>query len=199
MSFNWVLDRIEICGLWRSSQHLKLLVLLLKPLLNHFYFVTGSIILLNIFLHWYSSLWQELVFWLCLQKKHVKCLNVKLEQPLFTWALKKVAFCPPTHTTAFWFMLFEVDHLNVLGNDISTSVINSSSFFLKKAFEVVSTLPSSQWELGELSSGCEGVSSSHIYYLPRTFTAQRRVSYPSSWNMKHEWASFSLIQFAAWA
>lgn len=132
MSFNWVLDRIEICGLWRSSQHLKLLVLLLKPLLNHFYFVTGSIILLNIFLHWYSSLWQELVFWLCLQKKHGKCLNVKLEQPLFTWALKKVAFCPPTHTTAFWFMLFEVDHLNVLGNDISASVINSSSFFKKK-------------------------------------------------------------------
>lgn len=173
MSFHWVLDWIEIWGLWRSSQHLKLLVLLLKPLLNHVYFVTGSIILLNIFVHWSSSLWgQELVFWLCLQKKHVKCLNVKLEQPLFTRALKKVAFCPPTHTTAFWFMLFEVDHLNVLGNDISACVINSSSF-LKKAFVLVSTLPSSQWELGGLSSGCEGVYLLHIYIISLALSLPR--------------------------
>ncbi len=37
-----MLDWIEV---WRPSQHLKLIVVLLKPLLNHFLFVAGCIIL----------------------------------------------------------------------------------------------------------------------------------------------------------
>ena len=41
-----MLDWTEIWGIWRPIQHLKLVVLLLKPFLNHC-FVAGHIILLK--------------------------------------------------------------------------------------------------------------------------------------------------------
>ena len=42
-----MLDWTEIWGIWRPSQHLKLVVVLLKPFLNHCCFVARSIILLK--------------------------------------------------------------------------------------------------------------------------------------------------------
>lgn len=38
---------IEIGGIWRPGQDLKLAVVLLKPLMNHFGFVAGHIIILK--------------------------------------------------------------------------------------------------------------------------------------------------------
>ena len=42
-----MLDWIEIWGIWRPNQHLELVVLFLKPFLNHFCSVEGRIILLK--------------------------------------------------------------------------------------------------------------------------------------------------------
>ena len=42
-----MLNWIEIWGMWRPSKHLKLVVVLLKPFLNHFLFVAQRIILLK--------------------------------------------------------------------------------------------------------------------------------------------------------
>ncbi|KAK3520449.1 hypothetical protein QTP70_024065, partial [Hemibagrus guttatus] len=42
-----MLDWIEICGIWRPGQHLKLVVVVIKPFLSHFCFVAWRIILLK--------------------------------------------------------------------------------------------------------------------------------------------------------
>lgn len=42
-----ILDCNEIWGIWRPTERLKLVVMLLKPFLNHFCFFAGSIILLR--------------------------------------------------------------------------------------------------------------------------------------------------------
>ena len=47
MDWTLMLDWTEIWGLWRPSQHLKLVVVLFKPFLNLFCFVEWCIILLK--------------------------------------------------------------------------------------------------------------------------------------------------------